>query len=81
MPARKRYLILAICGMQCAVIEYARNVCGLKARALSLTLIQKDPVIYLMERWFDFRKGRVEERTNASEKGGDHEARRISLCT
>lgn len=57
-------------GMQCAVIEYARNVCGLKANSSEFDLNAKDPVIYLMERWFDFRKGRIEERTDASEKGG-----------
>jgi len=62
---------LGLClGMQCAVIEYARNVCGLKANSTEFDLNTKDPVIYLMERWFDFRKGRVEERTDASEKGG-----------
>ncbi|MDO9289718.1 MAG: CTP synthase [Thermodesulfovibrionales bacterium] len=67
----KKIPYFGIClGMQCAVIEYARNVCGLKANSTEFDLNTKDPVIYLMERWFDFRKGRVEERTDASEKGG-----------
>lgn len=67
----KKIPYLGIClGMQCAVIEFARNVCGLKANSTEFNLNAEDPVIYLMERWFDFRKGRVEERTDASEKGG-----------
>ncbi len=67
----KKIPYFGIClGMQCAVIEFARNVCGLKANSTEFNLNTEDPVIYLMERWFDFRKGRVEERTDASEKGG-----------
>jgi CTP synthase len=67
----KRIPYFGIClGMQCAVIEFARNVCGLKANSTEFDLNTKDPVIYLMERWFDFRKGRIEERTDVSDKGG-----------
>ncbi|MBI4683982.1 MAG: CTP synthase [Nitrospirae bacterium] len=67
----KKIPYFGIClGMQCAVIEYARNVCGLQANSTEFDLNTKDPVIYLMERWFDFRKSRVEERTEVSEKGG-----------
>ncbi|NCO83027.1 MAG: CTP synthetase [Nitrospirae bacterium CG02_land_8_20_14_3_00_44_33] len=67
----KKIPYFGIClGMQCAVIEYARNVCGLKANSSEFDLNTKDPVIYLMERWFDFRKGRIEERTDVSDKGG-----------
>jgi CTP synthase len=57
-------------GMQVAVIEFARNVCGLNANSSEFDLNTKDPVIYLMERWFDYRKGKVEERTDLSDKGG-----------
>jgi CTP synthase len=58
-------------GMQCAVIEFARNVCGLKkANSTEFDSSTPDPVIYLMEKWYDHRKGRVEERSSGSEKGG-----------
>jgi CTP synthase len=67
----KKIPFFGIClGMQCAVIEFARNVCGLSANSTEFDLNTKDPVIYLMERWYDFRKGRVEERTEDSHKGG-----------
>jgi len=67
----KKIPFFGIClGMQCAVIEFARNVCGLKANSAEFDLNAQAPVIYLMEKWFDFRKGRVEERTEASHKGG-----------
>ncbi len=67
----KKIPYFGIClGMQCAVIEFARNVCGLDANSSEFNINAKDPVIYLMERWFDFRRGRVEERSEVSEKGG-----------
>lgn len=67
----KKIPFFGIClGMQCAVIEFARNVCGLNANSSEFDLNAKDPVIYLMERWFDFRRGKVEERTESTEKGG-----------
>lgn len=67
----KKIPYFGIClGMQCAVIEFARNVCGLSANSAEFDLTTKNPVIYLMERWYDFRKGRVEERTEDSHKGG-----------
>ncbi len=67
----KKIPYFGIClGMQCAVIEFARNICGLDANSTEFNMNIKDPVIYLMERWYDFRRGRVEERTEGSEKGG-----------
>ncbi|GAB4489788.1 MAG: CTP synthase [Thermodesulfovibrionales bacterium] len=67
----KRIPYFGIClGMQCAVIEFARNVCGLKANSAEFDMNAPAPVIYLMEKWFDFRKGKVEERTEATHKGG-----------
>ncbi len=67
----KKIPFFGIClGMQCAVVEFARNVCGLSANSTEFDLTTKDPVIYLMERWYDFRKERVEERTEDSHKGG-----------
>ncbi|MEC4684812.1 MAG: CTP synthase [Nitrospirota bacterium] len=68
----KKIPYLGIClGMQCAVIEFARNVCGLeKANSSEFDINTPDPVIYLMEKWYDFRKGKVEERSIESQKGG-----------
>lgn len=72
MYAREKKIpYFGIClGMQCAVIEFARNVCGLDANSAEFNMNVKDPVIYLMERWFDFRRGRIEERSDVSDKGG-----------
>ncbi|ABB38562.1 CTP synthase [Oleidesulfovibrio alaskensis G20] len=58
-------------GMQCAVIEFARNVAGLPA-ANSEEFDEQTPdkVIYLMTEWFDFRSKQVERRDSGSEKGG-----------
>jgi CTP synthase len=67
----KKIPYFGIClGMQCAVIEFARNVCGLSANSTEFDLNTKDPVIYLMERWFDFRKKRIEVRSEDSHNGG-----------
>ncbi|MFZ5908369.1 MAG: CTP synthase [Nitrospirota bacterium] len=67
----KKIPYFGIClGMQCAVIEFARNVCGLSANSTEFDLNTKEPVIYLMERWYDFRKERVEIRSESSHKGG-----------
>ncbi|MFZ6016986.1 MAG: CTP synthase [Nitrospirota bacterium] len=67
----KKVPYFGIClGMQCAVIEFARNVCRLKANSTEFDLNTQNPVIYLMEKWYDFRKGKVEERTEDSQKGG-----------
>jgi CTP synthase len=67
----KRIPYFGIClGMQCAVIEFARNVCGLSANSTEFDVNTREPVIYLMERWYDFRKGRIEVRSESSQKGG-----------
>ncbi len=67
----KKIPFFGIClGMQCAVIEFARNMCGLKANSSEFDLNTQAPVIYLIEKWFDYRKGKVEERTETSHKGG-----------
>ncbi|MBU1230817.1 MAG: CTP synthase [Proteobacteria bacterium] len=58
-------------GMQCAVIEYARNVLGLeKANSQEFDEFTPAPVIYLMTEWYDFRTKKVEKRDEASNKGG-----------
>jgi CTP synthase len=67
----KKIPYFGIClGMQCAVIEFARNACGLPANSTEFDLNTKDPVIYLMERWYDFRKERIEVRSENSHMGG-----------
>jgi CTP synthase len=67
----KKIPYFGIClGMQCAVIEFARNVCGLSANSSEFDLNTQEPVIYLMERWYDFRKGAIEVRSESSQKGG-----------
>ena len=58
-------------GMQCAVIEYARHMCGLKqANSAEFDPDTPDPVIYLLEKWTDFRANTVQERTEEADKGG-----------
>jgi CTP synthase len=67
----KKIPYFGIClGMQCAVIEFARTVCNLSANSTEFDINTNDPVIYLMERWYDFRKSSIEERTENSHKGG-----------
>jgi len=63
---------LGIClGMQCAVIEYARNVCNLgQANSTEFELGTPDPVIYLLEKWKDFKDNSIQERFESSDKGG-----------
>jgi len=71
--ARKEKIpFFGIClGMQCAVIEYARNVLGLKdANSEEFEPNTPHPVIYLMTEWYDFQKKRVEKRDKESDKGG-----------
>ncbi|NDV19208.1 CTP synthase [Pseudodesulfovibrio sp. JC047] len=58
-------------GMQCACIEFARNVIGLED-ANSEEFDSKTPnnIIYLMKEWYDFRTKKTETRCEDSEKGG-----------
>ena len=62
---------LGIClGMQAAVIEFSRNVCGLKnANSTEFDKNTKYPVIGLIEEWFD-KTGSVEYRDINSNIGG-----------
>lgn len=58
-------------GMQCAVIEFARNVLGFnRANSLEFDPDTEYPVIYLMKEWFDFRKNILQKRCEQSKKGG-----------
>ncbi len=68
----KEIPFFGIClGMQCAVIEYARNVLGLAgANSEEFDLTTPHPVIYLMREWFDCRTQKTEYRDPSSDKGG-----------
>ncbi len=62
---------LGIClGMQLAVIEYARHVCGLDgANSTEFDPASPHPIVGLITEWLD-REGRVEQRSDASDLGG-----------
>ncbi len=62
---------LGIClGMQLAVIEYARDVAGMKdANSTELNPETEHPVVALITEWQD-RDGRVKTRSNDSDMGG-----------
>ncbi len=62
---------LGIClGMQVAMIEFARNVCGLAgANSTEFDSATKDPVIGLITEWID-TDGNVEKRSKDSDMGG-----------
>lgn len=67
----KKVPYFGIClGMQCAVIEFSRNVCGLNANSIEFDANTPHPVIYLMESWYNHRTGKVEIRSSHSQKGG-----------
>ncbi len=58
-------------GMQCAVIEAARNLAGIKdANSSEFDQATPNAVIYLIEQWFDYRTKTVQKRDIASDKGG-----------
>jgi CTP synthase len=57
-------------GMQIAVIEFARNVAGLKgANSSEFDTTTPYPVIYLMTEWYNDQTGKVEKRDVDSAKG------------
>ena len=62
---------LGIClGMQVAVIEFARNVCGMAdAHSTEFDHNTKNPVIGLVTEWKD-AAGAMQKRDNTSDKGG-----------
>jgi CTP synthase len=58
-------------GMQCACIEFARNVIGLEgANSEEFDKDTENNIIYLMKEWYDFRTKKIEMRCEESEKGG-----------
>ncbi|HSM68101.1 MAG TPA: CTP synthase [Xanthomonadales bacterium] len=62
---------LGICfGMQAAVVEFARNVCGIEdANSTEIDRDCENPVIGLITEWLD-ASGSVEKRSEASDMGG-----------
>lgn len=67
----KKVPYFGIClGMQCAVIEISRNVCNLSANSIEFDPHTENPVIYLMESWYNHRTGNIEKRSLESQKGG-----------
>jgi len=58
-------------GMQLAVIEFARHVCGLAdAHSSEFNKDTKNPIIFLMKEWYDFQKKSIQRRDEASDLGG-----------
>jgi CTP synthase len=58
-------------GMQIAVIEFARNLVGLKnAHSQEFDKNTPFPVIYLMTEWYDDKTGTLQKRDITSDKGG-----------
>jgi CTP synthase len=57
-------------GMQTAVIEFARNVAGLKdANSSEFDEFTPNAIIYLILEWFDERTGSTQRRDESSDKG------------
>jgi CTP synthase len=57
-------------GMQLAVVEFARNVCGLYgANSMEFDSKTKHPVILLLKEWFDYQKQEMQVRDEGSEYG------------
>ena len=67
-----RIPFFGIClGMQCACIEFARNVIGLEgANSEEFDPDTPHNIIYLMKEWYDFRTKKTEIRDEESDKGG-----------
>jgi CTP synthase len=58
-------------GMQCAVIEIARDLAGIKdANSSEFDAKTPNPVIYLLEQWYDYRSKSMQKRDMTSDKGG-----------
>jgi CTP synthase len=58
-------------GMQLAVVEFARNIAGMKdAHSTEFDKNTKHPVIYLMKEWYDYRTKQIQVRDETSDMGG-----------
>jgi CTP synthase len=68
----KKIPYFGIClGMQLAVVEFARNIAGMKgAHSTEFDNKTPYPVIYLMKEWYDYRTKQVQVRDEASDMGG-----------
>ena len=68
----KKVPYFGIClGMQLAVVEFSRNIAGMKgAHSTEFDKKTKYPVIYLMKEWFDYRTKQIQVRDEASDMGG-----------
>lgn len=68
----KKIPYFGIClGMQLAVIEFARNVAGMKgANSTEFDQQAKYPVIYFIKEWYDYRTDEVQIRDESSDMGG-----------
>ncbi len=64
--------LFGIClGMQLAVVEFARNVAGMKdAHSTEFDKNTSHAVIYLMKEWYDYRTKQVQVRDDTSDMGG-----------
>jgi CTP synthase len=68
----KKIPYFGIClGMQLAVVEFARNIAGMKgAHSTEFDKNTPYPVIYLMKEWFDYRTKKIQVRDEHSDMGG-----------
>ena len=58
-------------GLQCAVLEFSRNVANIAdADSEEFNPYAENKIIYLMTEWFDPRKQSLEQRDSVSNKGG-----------
>lgn len=58
-------------GMQLMVIEFAKNVCGLKgAYSTEFNQDTPHPVIFLMKEWYDYQKKQIIKRNENVQMGG-----------
>lgn len=58
-------------GMQLAVVEFARNIAGLtEAHSIEISRTTKDPIIFLMKEWFDYKRNEIIIRDESSDMGG-----------
>jgi len=58
-------------GMQCAVIEIARSLAAVRdANSSEFDPKTPNPVIYLLEQWYDYRSKSMQKRDLTSDKGG-----------
>lgn len=66
-----RIPFLGIClGMQLAVVEFARNVCGLEnANSMEFDPETPHPVILLLKEWYDYQKQEIQTRDESSDLG------------